>query len=76
MSPVIFTIFGFEVRWYSVLILLSVIISYFLIIIETRKFKIKSEYVTNLLFWTIIFGILGARIYYVLFNLDYYLANP
>ena len=69
MSPVIFTLFGFEIRWYSVLILAAVILSYFLVISETRRFKMKSDYITNLIFWTIIFGILGARIYYVLFNL-------
>ena len=76
ISPVIFTIFGFEVRWYSVLILLAIFISYFLVIRESAKFKVRKEVITNLLFWTIIFGILGARIYYVLFNLDYYLSNP
>ena len=76
MSSVIFTLFGFEIRWYSVLILISIIVSYFLIVYETKKYKIKSEYVTNLLFWTIIFGIIGARLYYVIFNLSYYLSNP
>ena len=28
------------------------------------------------MFYALIFGILGARTYYVLFNLDYYLSNP
>ena len=30
----------------------------------------------DILFYGIIIGILGARIYYVLFNLDYYLSSP
>ena len=29
-----------------------------------------------MMFWTIPIGIIGARIYYVLFELDYYLQNP
>ncbi len=72
ISPVIFEVLGFEVKWYSVLILLAILISYLLINIEARRFQIKKEFLFNLMFWTIIFGILGARVYYVLFNLDYY----
>ena len=34
------------------------------------------KYFFDMLFYVIIFGFLGARIYYVLFNLDYYLQNP
>ena len=72
MNPVAFSIGNFEIRWYSILIAIAVIISYFMIKSECRKFQIKNEFVFNLMFWTIIFGIIGARLYYVLFNLDYY----
>ena len=75
ISPVMFRIFGFEVRWYSVLILLAVSISFLLIDLESRKFQIKREFLFNMMFWTIVLGILGARLYYVLFNLSYYLDN-
>ena len=30
----------------------------------------------NLIFYTVIFGLIGARLYYVCFNLDYYLKYP
>ncbi len=72
ISPVAFEIFGFELRWYSILILLGVVLAYFLIKSESGRFKIKHEFVFNLMFWTIIFGIVGARLYYVLFNMSYY----
>ena len=72
ISPVAFTIFGFELRWYSILILVGVIIAYFLVRTECNRFKIKHEFAFNLMFWTIVFGIVGARLYYVLFNLPYY----
>ena len=72
ISPVMFKLFGLEIRWYSVLILLGVVISYFLINGESNRFKFKKEFVFNLMFWTIIFGILGARLYYVIFNFSYY----
>ena len=72
ISPTIFTVFGFEVRWYSVLILIAVILAYFLITAESRRFQIKKEFLFNMMFWTIIWGIIGARLYYVIFNFSYY----
>lgn len=75
MSPVIFTVGNFEVRWYSTLIALAVLISYFMIIREGERLNIKKEFTFNMLFWTLIIGIIGARLYYVLFNLDYYSHN-
>lgn len=75
MSPIIFTVGSFEVRWYSVLIAISVLISYSMIIREGERLNIKKEFTFNMLFWTLIFGIIGARLYYVLFNLSYYSHN-
>ena len=76
MSPVAFTIGNIEVRWYSIFIAVSVVIAYLMIVSESNRFKIKHEFVFNMIFWTLIFGIIGARLYYVLFNLNYYLKNP
>ena len=75
MNPVIFTIYNIDIKWYSVCILLGVICAYAVIINESKHFGIKSEFMFNIMFWALIFGILGARIYYVLFNLEYYLDN-
>lgn len=76
MNPVIFSIGSFEIKWYSVLIAIAVIIGYFLILSESKRFKIKREFMFNMIFWTLIFAIIGARLYYVLFNLEYYMSNP
>ena len=75
MNPVIFNIGNFELRWYSVLIAIAVIIGYVLIINESRRFKIKKEFMFNMMFWTLIFAIIGARLYFVAFNLEYYRTN-
>ena len=75
MNPIAFKLFNFEIKWYSVLILIGIIVAWIFVNKESKKFKIKSDFVTNLLFWTIIMGIIGARLYYVLFNFDYYKEN-
>lgn len=72
MNPIAFSIFGFDVRFYSLFILIGVIIAYFMIIQEAKKFNISSDAMFNLFFWSIIIGIVGARLYYVVFNWDYF----
>ncbi len=76
MNPEIFHIGIFSVRWYSVLILIGIIIAYFLAVKEAKKFNISQDFIFDLAFWVIIIGILGARLYYVAFNLKSYLPHP
>jgi len=75
MNPVMFKLFGLEVKWYSFLILMGIIIGVFLALREAKKFNIKKETVFDLCFYAIIIGIIGARLYYVLFNMSYYKNN-
>ncbi len=67
---------NFSIQWYAICILIGAFIAYQL---GRYRFKeegydpeILSDYFINVL----LIGILGARIWYVLFMLDYYLANP
>ena len=76
MNRVAFNIFGFNVYYYSLCILLGVIVAYILITREGKKQGLPKEFISDLIFYTLIIGILGARVYYCAFNLDYYLANP
>lgn len=76
MDRVLFDLGIFQIKWYSFLILIGVITASFLIIKEAKSKKIDTDTIIDILFYGIIIGILGARVYYVLFNLDYYLTNP
>lgn len=75
MNPIAFSLFGYDIRWYSMLILIGAIFAYILILLESRKFKINKDFIFNLFFWALIIGIIGARLYYVLFNWKYYASN-
>ena len=76
MNPVLIDVGFFQIYWYSFLILVAFVIGGYLAIKEAKKFHISEDYMTNMFFFIIIFAIVGARLYYVLFNLDYYLKDP
>lgn len=76
MERVAFDLGIIQVYWYSIFIFLGVLASCVIVYLESKKRKINEEFIVNLAFNVIIFGIIGARIYYVLFNLDYYMSNP
>ena len=60
-----------KIYWYSVTMLLAILTGIFLALKEAKKVKL-DEYIENLLMSLIIYGILGARLYYVIFNFDVY----
>ena len=61
-----------QIYWYSICILLGMLIGMVIVIREAKKKHINENTITDLIFWTVIWGVIGARFYYVLFNLDYY----
>ena len=72
MSPVIVSIGSFEIRWYSVLMLVAIFIGLFLIKKEAQRLNLKYDFIFNMCFWAIIVGYICSRLSYVLFNLEYY----
>ncbi len=75
MNPIAFTIWGFEVRWYSLLLLIAMLLAIFLFIKEGKRFNFPKDFLFNLAFWVIIIGIISARLYYCIFNFSYYKDN-
>lgn len=72
MNRYIFTIGNFKLEWYSALIIVGAMIGISMVLKEAKRYKYSTDYIFNMLFWAIIFGIMGARVYYVLFNLELY----
>ena len=75
MNPILFSFGSVVIRWYSLFILIAFICVYYLFKKESWRFRVPQDFVFNLAFWIFILGILGARVWYVLFHLDYYSHN-
>ena len=65
-----------EIYWYSITMFFGVLFGIVIAYIEIKRKKINVDKFSNMAFYAILCGFIGARIYYCLFNLDYYLANP
>ena len=49
MNPIAFKIFNFEIRYYSLFILVGVTIAYFMIMRESKKFKMSEDSMFNMI---------------------------
>lgn len=65
-----------QIYWYSIFLFVGVFFASIMILRETKKQNINQDFIINLIFYGVIFGLIGARLYYVAFNLDYYLKYP
>lgn len=65
-----------QIYWYSICILVGMMIGMFLVYRETIKKYISDSLITNLIFYTIIVAIIGARLYYVIFDWNSFASNP
>ncbi len=72
MSKYAFTIGNFSIRWYSIMLLIAVVLGGYILFKEGRKFNFNRDFLFNLFFWVIVFGFIGARTYYVIFNFELY----
>lgn len=69
-------LFGLEIHWYGVLIALGVLGAVLLALKREKKLGLERDTTLNLALICVPVGVVCARIYYVLFNLDYFIAHP
>ena len=75
MNPILISIGNFQIRWYSLLVMTGFIVGYFLVRNRSKKENLDIALISDFFCYLVIVGILGARIYYCIFNMDYYLYN-
>ena len=70
VNKVAFSIFGLDVRWYGVIITLGIILCYFYAAWRGKQVGINSDDILDIAMFVVIFGIIGARLYYVIMSPD------
>lgn len=76
---IILSIGSISIYFYGFMYLLSVIFGYLFILfwVKKRNILISKDSILDLIFYTFLGGVLGGRIFYILFyNLDVFINNP
>lgn len=75
-SDVAFTMFGMDIYWYAVMIVIAIVIALLVLKIREKHFNIKFSDIIDLCIYLIPISIISARIYYVVFSLSDYISSP
>ncbi|ARJ51291.1 prolipoprotein diacylglyceryl transferase [Staphylococcus lutrae] len=76
IDPVAFSIGIFEVKWYGIIIASAILLGYWIAQKSAQAVGFREDDLVNLLLTCIFVAIISARLYFVLFHLDYYVQNP
>ncbi len=76
MHPILFKIGLVTIYSYGVMIALAVVVCAWALSKDAKTYKIPSDVIYDLMFWTVMGGILGARIFYIFLMGDYFRENP
>lgn len=74
-DPVAIELGPFQIRWYAVFILSGALLALILAIKEGKKLGVSKDFLEDLVLYGLPISILGARIYYVVFEWDQYKEN-
>ena len=72
INPVAFKLGNLSVKWYGIIMAVAIILAVSMAINEGHKRQIESDDFMDLLLWAVPLGYVGARIYYVVFEWNYY----
>lgn len=76
LNPIFIGLGPVNITWYAIMILTGVLVGGILGAREGRRMGIKGEFFQDLVTWGFLWAVVGARLYYVLFNWEFYAQNP
>ena len=69
IEKIALSIGGIDIYWYAIIIVFAIIISMIILKTNQNKCNIQFNTMTDLAIYLIPISIIGARLYYVIFNL-------
>ncbi len=76
MHPIVCQIGSFPVYSYGLFLAIGVFVSSWLLASEAKRIGVSRDTVYDLAFWVVLCGIAGARLFYVLLDLSYFIQDP
>ena len=75
MHPILFTIGPITIYSYGVMLAVAVLVCTYLLSIDAKRYNISQATAYDLVFWCMLWGIVGARIFYVFIEWPYFRDN-
>lgn len=76
IDPIAFHLGPLAVRWYGIIIACGILVGYLIAQREAKKRGFPEDALIDIVVWSVIIGIICARIYYVAFEWGYYSQHP
>lgn len=76
MNKVAFTIFGVDVAWYGVIITSAMVVGVLVTSALAKRRGYTFDDILDIALWALPLAVVGARIYYVIFEWERYASNP
>ncbi|QRN85220.1 prolipoprotein diacylglyceryl transferase [Clostridia bacterium] len=76
MNPIAFKLGPISVHWYGILIGIGIALALLVVFNLSKKTNLDTDEVIDACIYMLPFGFVGARLYYVIFNLGYYMNRP
>ncbi|WP_025195061.1 prolipoprotein diacylglyceryl transferase, partial [Streptococcus agalactiae] len=76
INPVAIRLGPFSIRWYAICIVSGMLLAVYLAMKEAPRKNIKSDDILDFILMAFPLSIVGARIYYVIFEWAYYSKHP
>lgn len=76
IKRIAFSFFGLDVHWYALLITIGLMLSFMLALRHAKYYGLSADTVNELLLVSVPTGLIGARLYYVLFSWSQFKEDP
>lgn len=76
LNPIAFNLGGLEIHWYGIIIALGALVGVIMAMREATRRGVDSDNILDLVLIGVPVGLICARLYYVIFELPFYIANP
>ncbi len=74
-QPILFQLVSLKIHWYGFLIAIGAVVSFLVVLSLAKKYQVKKDHIYDLTFYLIIIGLIGDRLYYVIYAWEYYSQN-
>ncbi|MBI2847119.1 MAG: prolipoprotein diacylglyceryl transferase [Chloroflexi bacterium] len=76
VDPIILHVGPFGLHWYTLAVTGGIVVAIWLALRESRRKGLNQDKMMSLAIWSVLVGLIGARLFHVVDKLSYYLENP